>query len=170
LVIVALDVGQARIGVALSDERETLASPRVVIRRRSNAAALGAIMRIVTDEQAGLVVVGLPVSLDGALHGQAQAIQTLAEQLRARLAQGGIPLVYMDETLSTVRAEELLREAGVRPARIRERIDAVAAAVILQDFLDEQDARRNANTLAQDGAPPGERTTERHTRPSIEGS
>ncbi len=143
VVIVGLDVGQARIGVAVSDERETLATPREVIRRRSNAAALDAILRIVAAEQAGRVVVGLPISLDGELHGQAQATQAFAEKLRARLEPLNIPLVYMDETLSTVRAEELLREAGARLVRIRERIDAVAAAVILQDYLNEQVARQN---------------------------
>lgn len=150
MVIVGLDVGQARIGVAVCDERETLATPREVIRRRSDATALDVILRIIADEQAGRVVVGLPVSLDGQLHGQAQATQAFAEKLRARLEPDNISLVYMDETLSTVRAEELLREAGVRPARIRERIDAVAAAVILQDYLNEQIARQNAaNRIAQ---------------------
>ncbi len=136
MVILALDVGQARIGVAASDESETLASPRLTLRRRSTATALDEIVRLVEQEGAGLVVVGLPVSFDGQLHGQAQAVQTFGEKLRARLRPRNIPLVYVDETLSTVRAEERLRAVGVRPDRIRERIDAEAAAVILQDYLD----------------------------------
>lgn len=136
VVILALDVGQARIGVAASDETETLASPRTTLRRHSTATALDAILRLVEQEGAGLVVVGLPVSLDGQLHGQAQTTQAFGEKLRARLRPRTIPLVYVDETLSTVRAEERLRAVGVRPDRIRERIDAEAAAVILQDYLD----------------------------------
>jgi putative Holliday junction resolvase len=143
MVIVALDVGQARIGVATSDESELLASPHSVIRRRSTATALEAVARVAREAGAGLVVVGLPISFDGRLHGQAQRVRAFAEQLRRRLA---VPLTYADETLSTVRAEEQLRAAGVRPERIRERIDAAAAAVILQEFLDE---RRRARAAAE---------------------
>jgi putative holliday junction resolvase len=138
MVIVALDVGQARIGVAASDVSEALASPHSVIRRTSNAAAFDAVARIVAETGAELVVVGLPVSLDGTLHGQAQSVQTFAEKLRRRLP---VPLVFADETLSTWRAEELLRASGVRPERIRERIDAAAAAVILQEYLDARRKR-----------------------------
>ncbi len=135
VVILALDVGAARIGVAASDESELLASPRAVIRRRSDAAAIEAILRAVAEAGAGQVVVGLPVSFDGQLHAQAQAVRRFAEKLRARL--GTRPLVYADETLSTVRAEERLRASGVsRAEKIRERIDAAAAAVILQEYLD----------------------------------
>ena len=140
MVIVALDVGQARIGVALSDELDLLASPHSTIRRTSNAAAIAAIARVVAASGAEQVVVGLPTSFDGKLHAQALAVQAFADKLRARLS---VPLVYADETLSTVRAEEQLRAAGVRPDRIRERIDAAAAAVILQEYLD---ARRQEQT------------------------
>jgi putative holliday junction resolvase len=138
--MLALDVGSVRIGVATSDESELLASPyRVIQRRRGGArAAEEAILRVVDETEAGLVVVGLPVSFDGTLHAQAKSIQAFAERLRRRL---GVPLEYADETLSTVRAEEKLRASGVRSDRIAARIDAAAAAVILQDYLD---ARRQA--------------------------
>ena len=137
MVILALDIGEARIGVAASDETELLASPRALLRRRSDAAAIEAIVRTVAETGAGLVVAGLPVSFDGQLHAQAEAVRRFAAKLRRRLV---VPLVFADETLSTVRAEEQLRTAGVRPERIRERIDAAAAAVFLQDYLD---ARRS---------------------------
>jgi len=146
VIVLALDVGEKRIGVAASDETGLLASPRGVIARRSAAAAIEAIARAVAETGAGLVVVGLPVSFDGGLHAQARAVQAFAERLRKRVA---VPLVYADETLSTVRAEEQLRAAGVRPERIRERIDAAAAAVILQDYLDQQ--RRAPAPGADDG-------------------
>lgn len=150
MVIVALDVGQARIGVATSDESELLASPHSMIRRRSTAAALDAVARVTREVRAELVVVGLPISFDGRLHGQAQSVRAFAEQLRRRLA---VPLVYADETLSTVRAEEQLRAAGVRPERMRERIDAAAAAVILQEFLDERRRTRVAAEQSIEPAP-----------------
>jgi putative Holliday junction resolvase len=134
VIIVALDVGAKRIGVATGDDEARIATPREVISRRTNAAAIAAIMRVLERTSAGRVVVGLPVSFDGRLHAQARSVQAFAEQLSAQIA---IPLVYQDETLSTVRAEDALRAAGVRPERIRERIDAAAAAIILQEYLDQ---------------------------------
>jgi putative Holliday junction resolvase len=133
MVMIGLDVGQARIGVAVCDELELMASPYSVIRRKSTAHAIEAIARIVAEREAQQVVVGLPVSFDGQLHQQAQSVLAFGNMLRARL---DVPVVYADETLSTVRAEEALRAAGVRPDRIREQIDAAAAAVILQEYLD----------------------------------
>jgi putative Holliday junction resolvase len=139
VIILALDVGEARIGVAVCDELEFLATPRTVIRRKSTAAALDAVAQEITRAEAQLVVVGLPISFDGQLHGQARANQAFAEKLRRRI---NLPLEYVDETLSSVRAEERLREAGVRPERIRERIDAEAAAVILEDVLEQRRRER----------------------------
>jgi putative holliday junction resolvase len=133
--VLALDIGSVRIGVATSDETELLASPYGVIGRRSTRECLAAILQTVEETEAGLVVVGLPVSFDGTLHAQAKSIQAFAEKLRSRLS---VPLIYADETLSTVRAEERLRAGGVRRDRISSRIDAAAAAIILQDYLDSR--------------------------------
>jgi putative Holliday junction resolvase len=133
--ILALDIGAKRIGVAVSDELGLLATPRTVIFRRSTQSALDEIVRLVRAEEATLVVVGLPISLDGQLHGQAQTVQRFGERLRTLL---DVPMVYADEMLSTVRAEERLRAAGVRAQRIRERIDAMAAAVILEEYLEQR--------------------------------
>ena len=144
MVVVGLDIGAVRIGVAASDPSGVLASPRQVIRRSSNAAAIAAIARVVDETHAERVVVGLPVSFDGQLHGQAKSVQSFAEKLRPRLS---VELVYADESLSTVRAEEAMRAAGVRPDRIRERIDAAAAAVILQDYLDQQRVENRAANI-----------------------
>jgi putative Holliday junction resolvase len=155
----ALDVGEKRIGVALSDETGLLASPHGVIRRQSTAGALEVVARTISETGAELVVVGLPVSFDGQLHAQAHAIQAFAERLRRRIAA---PLVYADETLSSVRAEEQLRAAGVRPERIRERLDAAAAAVILQEYLDQ---RRQAGGAASQVATASERTSEGREEP-----
>jgi putative Holliday junction resolvase len=135
MIVLALDVGQVRIGVAASDPEGLLASPRGMIRRRSNAQTFEAIARVVGESGAERVVIGLPISLDGQLHDQARAVQAFGKRLAARLS---VPVDYWDERLSTVTAAEALRAAGVAPARMRERIDAAAAAVILQDYLDHQ--------------------------------
>ena len=151
--ILALDVGAKRIGVAVSDELGLLATPRTVIVRRSTEAALDEIVRMALAEEASLVVVGLPISLDGQLHSQARTVQRFGERLRRRLEAPGIPLVYADEMLSTVRADERLREAGVRPQRIRERIDAEAAAVILEEYLNQQRATRHPRDENEEDEP-----------------
>jgi putative Holliday junction resolvase len=145
MIHLALDVGEKRIGVAVSDETETLASPRTIIRRTSTMAALEAVARLIAESGAEVVVVGLPVSFDGQLYGQARAIQAFAAKLRERIAQ---PVVFADETLSSVRAEEALRAAGVRPDRIRERLDAAAAVVILQDYLDARNRGEEQRFIA----------------------
>ena len=139
MVILALDVGDARIGVAVSDELELIATPRPLIRRKSTAAAIAAVTQEITRSEAQVVVVGLPVSFDGRLHAQALAIQAFGEKLRRRITQ---PLIYADETLTSVRAEERLRAAGIRPERIRERIDSEAAAIILEDVLEQRRRER----------------------------
>ena len=153
--IVGLDVGSVRIGVAASDELERLATPRATIRRTTTAAALEAIARMVAEVGAGLVVVGLPISFDGRLHEQGRSVLAFGRKLGRRLAA---PMVYADETLSSVRAEEALRAAGVRPERLRERLDAAAAAVILQDYLNTRhtidiDALALPSAGAEKGAP-----------------
>ena len=155
MVIVALDVGEARIGVAVSDELELIATPCALIRRKTTAGALESVAQEIARAEAKLVVVGLPVSFDGQLHAQARAIQSFAEKLRRRITQ---PLIYADETLSSVRAEERLRQAGVRPERMRERIDAEAAAVILEDVL-EQRRREREQREREERA---QRPTEQH--------
>jgi putative holliday junction resolvase len=142
----ALDVGERRIGIATGDAEGGIASPFGVIQRRSTAGAVSAVLQAVAEQRAELVVVGLPLSLDGQPHSQAERVRAFAERLRRRLA---VPLVYQDETLSTVRAEDALRAAGVRPERIRERIDAAAAAIILQEYLDAQrQEAQQAQTVA----------------------
>lgn len=173
MVIVALDVGNARIGVAASDELEQLATPRATIRRTTNAAALEAIARMVAEAGAGLVVVGLPISFDGRLHEQGRSVLAFGRKLGKRLA---VPIVYADETLSSVRAEEALRAAGVRPERLRERIDAAAAAVILQDYLSTRHvvdigALVLTSAGAEKGAPSGsEGNAARRARAQAEGT
>lgn len=150
MIMVGLDIGQVRIGVAVCDELEMMATPYSVIRRTSNAQAIEAIRRVVAERGAEQVVVGLPVSFDGELHQQARSVLAFGDRLRGQL---GVPLVYADETLSTVRAEESLRAAGMRPERIRQRIDAAAAAVILQEYLDQRQQQRHASAGSTEPSP-----------------
>jgi putative Holliday junction resolvase len=131
--ILALDVGEQRTGVALSDPLGVLASPLTVLTGPTREAQLEAIEQLTRTHQVEKVIVGYPRSLSGAIGPQAQRVDQYVEQLRAHLQ---VPVVLWDERLSTAQAERLIHETG-RSVQ-RERIDAAAAAVILQSYLDAQ--------------------------------
>jgi putative Holliday junction resolvase len=132
--ILALDLGSRRIGVAVSDATETLASPRPVLERSGDRARdHGRVADLVADEEAGLVVVGLPLSLDGTEGPAAQQARAEAEELRVALA---VPVKVHDERLTTVTAHQLLADQGLDSRRRRSVVDGAAAAVLLQAWLD----------------------------------
>ena len=129
-----LDLGTVRIGVAASDPGRVIASPYDVITRgKDHATDHAAIAAAVTDTDSAVVVVGLPRNMSGKETAAAQAVRAEAEELRAALS---VPLVFWDERLSTVTAQRSLIEGGVRRKQRKGSVDKVAAAVILQSWLD----------------------------------
>ena len=131
--ILGLDIGEARIGVALCDPSELLASPVTAIERTNESSDLDELIRLVREHDAGEIVVGLPLSLSGSMGDQAHRTRGFADRLSKHVP---IPVKMVDERLSTVQAERMLRESGVEPSRDRGRADAAAAAIILQSYLD----------------------------------
>ncbi len=132
-----LDVGERRIGLAISDPGGRLATPYSAIRRRDQQRDIAAVLKIAREEEITLIVVGMPWSLDGSVGPQAE--RTLAF-CRALEASSHVPVEVWDERYSSVEAEHRLIEAGVSPSRNRGRVDASAAAVILQAYLDARRA------------------------------
>ena len=130
----ALDVGDERIGVAVSDEGGALARPLETLRRVRGPASFYRLAEIVAEYAVGAIVVGLPLLPDGAEGRQVQSTRAYVRGLETHVQ---VPIVYWDERFSTLRAQEALIEGGAGPRRRRQRLDAAAAAVILQDFLDE---------------------------------
>jgi putative holliday junction resolvase len=131
---VALDIGTRRIGVALSDSGGTVATPyEVVTRSGDRSVDHRRIAALVEEAGAEVVVVGLPLSLDGSAGPAAQAILAEVDELRGVLP---VSIVTWDERLSTVEAERSLRAMRVRKGRHRQVVDQVAATVILQSWLD----------------------------------
>lgn len=131
---VALDIGTRRIGVALSDSGGTVATPyEVVTRSGDRSVDHRRIAALVEEARAEVVVVGLPLSLDGSAGPAAQAILAEVDELRGVLP---VSVVTWDERLSTVEAERSLRAMRVRKGRHRQVVDQVAATVILQSWLD----------------------------------
>lgn len=136
--VLALDLGDARIGVAISDDERRLAVPLGTVHTGA-PADLKAIAALVEEHDVSLVVVGLPVSMSGEEGQRATQARAFADALRGFL---GIPVDLQDERLSTVEAERALREAGVTGAERRRVVDRSAATVILQAWLD---ARRQTD-------------------------
>lgn len=130
-----LDPGERRTGVALSDPEGRLASPLLVITHSSLEKAVAAVAELAARHGVQGVVMGLAKNMDGTEGVQAARARRLARQLRERL---GVDVVLVDERLSTFAAEEAL--AHLKPARRRRQLDAVAAAIILQEYLDAQAA------------------------------
>jgi putative Holliday junction resolvase len=131
--VMALDLGEKRIGVAVSDETRLLARSYGVVRRKSRRQDFAAYARIIEEQQVGLLVVGLPLMLDGSEGEKARWVRDYAAELERSLE---IPLVLWDEALSTVEAEASLRARGVKGKKKRAQVDAVAAAFILQSYLE----------------------------------
>lgn len=140
--LAALDVGERRIGVAVSDETGSIASPLNVLRRSSKAEDFRKIAQLVRELGAEGLVVGHPLNEDGSAGRQARSVERYTAALIEALEAEGLtlPVVLWDERMSTQRAQEIMIEAGRKPGNRRAWIDAVAAAVILQDYLDEQRA------------------------------
>lgn len=131
--IMALDLGEKRIGVALSDETQLIARSYTVIERTSRDADYRQIAEIVSGEDVGFLVVGLPVQLDGQEGQIAAWVRDYTQELAQRL---GIGYTFWDESFTTKQASTSMRERGTRAREQRDWIDAVAAAFILQDYLD----------------------------------
>jgi putative Holliday junction resolvase len=131
--ILAIDYGLARIGLAKSDATGILAQTYGVIRRRSDEQAIQDIVKIVQDEEITEIVVGLPKNMNGSIGERALQCEQFADELRA---QCQLPVHMYDERLTTVSAERVLIEADMSRKRRRKVIDAVAATVLLQSYLD----------------------------------
>ncbi len=131
--VLGLDVGDVRIGVALSDETATLASGLLTLERIGPRKDVRAVVALVGKHGVGEVVVGMPYRLDGTLGPQGEKVAVFVETLRRALP---VPVVTWDERLTTVAADELLADAGVRRRDRKTRIDQAAAALILQGYID----------------------------------
>jgi len=130
-----LDIGHSRIGVALSDPGGILASPHSIIDCTDERQDIEAIIDIITQRQVGQIVVGLPRTMDGTIGGQARKVEAFTELLSSHT---DVPVEFRDERLTTVSAKRLMREVGSRKAAKKTRYDAIAAAIILQSYLDER--------------------------------
>ncbi|HEX9189213.1 MAG TPA: Holliday junction resolvase RuvX [Vicinamibacteria bacterium] len=128
-----VDLGRARIGLAIADDVLRQARPLRVVARRREEADLAAIAEVARDYEVEQAVLGLPLNMDGSEGPAARLSRAFAPKLERAL---GVPVALFDERLSTFEAETRLRDRGISAKDARSRVDAEAAAVILQGWLD----------------------------------
>jgi putative Holliday junction resolvase len=131
--VLALDIGEKRVGIATGDTEAKIAIPISTISAAELMAGGPAFRRLLEDHEPELLVVGLPLSLDGGEHQQARRVRQAAERIGEMC---GLPVVYQDERLSSAEARRSLRETGWTEREMRGKIDMVAASLILRAYLD----------------------------------
>ncbi|MCB9403555.1 MAG: Holliday junction resolvase RuvX [Microthrixaceae bacterium] len=148
--VLALDLGARRIGVAVSDSDQRVATPVTVVPRHADRPRLHReLAELVTEWEAGQVVVGLPIDLEGRIGPAASSVLQECEELSGVM---GVPVVTHDERLTTRIADRALRERGDMDGRDRRKVvDMVAASVILQDWLDRN--RASSSSGSEGGEP-----------------
>ncbi len=142
-VLLGLDVGDIRIGVALSDELGVAAHPLCTLTRKNRKVDLIAIADLVSIHKVERVIIGLPISLDGSIGAQAEKVQKFAERLGQVI---DVPIEFQDERFTTAEAEDILQELNKDIKEQKELIDAVAAVIILTDYLNQN--RETTSTAA----------------------
>ncbi len=132
--IIALDVGDKRVGVAICEEGAPIASPMATYERAKNEAEQK-ILKLIQDKQVGKLIVGLPLGADGSRNKQCDKIENFCRRIKARVA---VELIYIDEYGSSKEAEHCLTRSGgdLRSRRKKGMIDALSASIILQTYLD----------------------------------
>jgi len=128
-----LDIGDKRIGVAISDPEEILASPLTTIYRDTDENAIKAILELAKEKNVGKIVFGLPYSLNGSVGSQANKVLAF---MKAFSDHTDLEILIQDERLSTLGSQRLLAEAGTRGKEFKQKRDAAAAAFVLQGYLD----------------------------------
>lgn len=131
--ILALDLGDRRIGMAISDPLRHTASPLMTLERVSRERDMERIRQVIAEQEVATIVVGMPLNMDGSRGSRARQARTFIDRIRGATR---MPVFEWDERLTTVQAERTLIEGNMRRERRREVIDQVAAVIILQSYLD----------------------------------
>ncbi len=136
--VMALDVGEKTIGIAISDALLLTAQSRPTLRRKDLRSDLEALQRLATENEVHEIVVGQPLHMDGRESRQSQKVAYFATELRKAL---DLPIVFWDERLTSFEAEQHLEQMGLNWRKRREQVDKIAAMIILQNYLDSRSGR-----------------------------
>jgi putative Holliday junction resolvase len=141
-----LDVGKKRVGVAGCDGTGLIATGLTTIERTSFNKDVEQLRKLVEEREAKILVVGLPYSMDGTLGFQARQVQKFAQRISAALE---LPVEYVDERLTSLEAEQQLKERKQFSSRDKGQIDRLAAAIILQQWLEQRRSRDDTKILSR---------------------
>ena len=130
----ALDIGNKRIGVAVSDITGLYAFPLTTIYRKNISNDIEKLYQLIIEKEANELIIGLPLLLSGEEGAQVRLVKSFVNLLNKKI---DIPIYYIDERYSTVQAEDKLMNAGIRSSKNQKKIDSAAAAIILQSYLDK---------------------------------
>lgn len=133
--VMALDIGEVRVGIAISDVQRRIATPVVVLPAQEVQAGAASFRRVLEDWEPELLLAGLPYTLAGEEGPQAQRVRAVAQQVADA---SGLPLEFADERLSSSEAKRILREKGMSEKEMRGKVDMIAAGLFLQAWLDAQ--------------------------------
>ena len=136
--VMALDVGDKTIGIAISDALLLTAQARPTLRRKDLRSDIQALQRLASENEVHEIVVGQPLHMSGKPSPQSEKVARFAEELHKVL---DIPIIYWDERLTSFAAEEHLAEMGLNWRKRREHVDKIAAMIILQNYLDSRPGR-----------------------------
>lgn len=140
--VLALDIGEVRVGVAVSDPLQSVASPVCVLPAAEVEANAASFRRVLEDWEPELIVCGLPLTLAGEEGPQAGRIRAVAQRVSAAT---GLPVEYADERLTSSEAKQILRRQGLNEKSMRGKVDMVAASLLLQAWLDARHAESERN-------------------------
>ena len=133
--VMALDVGDKTVGIAISDALLLTAQARPTLRRKNLKSDVEILRRMAEENEVHEIVVGQPLHMDGTSSSQSEKVQRFAEELRQA---AGLPIVFWDERLTSFEAEQHLEQMGLNWRRRREHVDKIAAMIILQNYLDSR--------------------------------
>ncbi len=133
--ILALDIGEKRIGVAVSDELLILAHPLTTLQWKGFKPFVAELEALIQENKITEILIGVPYTLNGNISRKTNDILNIVKKLRNRLS---IPIMEWDESLSTKQAQAILHRVGKKPSKQRDKIDQIAAVVILQEYLDSK--------------------------------
>ena len=128
-----IDLGEARIGLALSDDLGMLAHPLETIQVKATPDVLGRIAGLVDREKVEIIILGMPRNMDGSYGPAAEKVQTFVGVLKTAIT---VPIKLWDERLTSSQANKILIQSGVRRDKRKEKVDKMAAAILLQSYLD----------------------------------
>ena len=131
--VLAIDHGSKRMGIALSDELKVIAQPLEYVAAEPPARCLARLKELVQEKEVGLVLVGMPRNMDGSYGPAAQKVEAFAGVLKAAIT---VPIKMWDERLTSTMANRVLIQANVRRDKRKEKVDKMAAAILLQSYLD----------------------------------